>query len=297
MRTIQSYLYRDGAVVPATVTGEVSPGIGLFLTGIPDTAVKESLLRTAAALQSRGYHIPGKKITLTVSPESSSGDHSLLDAAIAAALAMETCEGDACCAVAGELALDGTLRDNPALRQIADYHRRLHPDMTLLLPATESVPEEGNVRHVRDIAEMLSVIKTLHEGTENAIRSAYTEAMALLVDTNHPLAAHLKDDWRDTVRGLHTLWLEHRRAAEDWRKRVYAPNSRMVTVYDSLTRSYIRQRADECNEIRRQRMVAELDRKAREVSGFAGSLLARISPTDEARRVTRDFLAECRKTN
>ena len=41
--------------------------IGIYLVGMADIAVKESLLRTITALQSLGYHIPGKKIVNNLS--------------------------------------------------------------------------------------------------------------------------------------------------------------------------------------------------------------------------------------
>ena len=53
--------------VPVTVEVDITPGIGIHLVGMADIAVKESLLRTITALQSLGYHIPGKKIVINLS--------------------------------------------------------------------------------------------------------------------------------------------------------------------------------------------------------------------------------------
>ena len=53
--------------VPVTVEVDITPGIGIHLVGMADIAVKESLLRTITALQSLGYHIPGKKIVNNLS--------------------------------------------------------------------------------------------------------------------------------------------------------------------------------------------------------------------------------------
>lgn len=46
----------------------IEPGIGIHLVGLADQTVKESLLRTFTALQSIGYHIPGKKIVINFAP-------------------------------------------------------------------------------------------------------------------------------------------------------------------------------------------------------------------------------------
>ena len=53
--------------VPVTVEVEITLGIGIHLVGLADAAVKESLLRTVTALQAMGFHIPGKKITISLS--------------------------------------------------------------------------------------------------------------------------------------------------------------------------------------------------------------------------------------
>ena len=50
--------------VPVTVEVDITLGIGIHLVGLADAAVKESLLRTVTALQSRGFRIPGKKIII-----------------------------------------------------------------------------------------------------------------------------------------------------------------------------------------------------------------------------------------
>ena len=57
-----------GDIIPVTITAEVTDGIGIHVIGIPDAAVKEGLLRVVTAIQSLGYHIPGKKIVIDVEP-------------------------------------------------------------------------------------------------------------------------------------------------------------------------------------------------------------------------------------
>ena len=53
--------------VPVNVEVDINSGIGIHLVGLADIAVKESLLRIMPALQSLGFHIPGKKIVINLS--------------------------------------------------------------------------------------------------------------------------------------------------------------------------------------------------------------------------------------
>ena len=54
--------------VPVNVEVDINSGIGIHLVGLADIAVKESLLRIMTALQSLGFHIPGKKIVINLAP-------------------------------------------------------------------------------------------------------------------------------------------------------------------------------------------------------------------------------------
>ena len=47
---------------------QATSGIGIHLVGLPDAAVKESLLRTIKAIQALRFHIPGKKIIINLAP-------------------------------------------------------------------------------------------------------------------------------------------------------------------------------------------------------------------------------------
>lgn len=60
-----------GATIGATIEVQVTPGIGIHMVGLADTHVKESLLRIVTALQSCGYHIPGKKIVINIKRDAS----------------------------------------------------------------------------------------------------------------------------------------------------------------------------------------------------------------------------------
>lgn len=77
----------DGTPSPAKIEVDTSAGIGIHFIGIPDEAVKTNLLRVITAMQSLGYHLPGKKIVINVAPAMRRGRwFELLDYPVALAL-------------------------------------------------------------------------------------------------------------------------------------------------------------------------------------------------------------------
>lgn len=100
-------------VVTVTVEIDVSVGVGVHLVGMPDTAVKESILRVTTALASYGFRIPGRKIVVNLAPADIRKEGSAFDLSIALGLIAAGREnvprlGDF--VLMGELALDGTVR-------------------------------------------------------------------------------------------------------------------------------------------------------------------------------------------
>ena len=110
--------------VPVTVECEVTSGIGIHLVGLADQAVKESLLRIVTALQAIGYRIPGKKVVINLAPadlhKKGSGYDLPIAISIIAASGQEELPDLDKYVLAGELGLDGSLRDIPGWLQIAE---------------------------------------------------------------------------------------------------------------------------------------------------------------------------------
>ena len=84
------------------------------LVGLAETAVKESISRTQAALRNSGYRWPGPKVTINLAPADVKKDSAAFDLPIALAVSMA---GGAFASekvdeylILGELALDGRLR-------------------------------------------------------------------------------------------------------------------------------------------------------------------------------------------
>lgn len=103
-------------ITATTVCVEVSveQGVGFFLVGLPDNAVKESYQRVSSALQCFGYKIPGKKIIINMAPADIRKEGSAYDLSIAMGIliASEQTIADNISEylIMGELSLDGSLQ-------------------------------------------------------------------------------------------------------------------------------------------------------------------------------------------
>src|SRR5690606_38951917 len=106
-----------------TIEVNVDNGVGYFLVGLPDSAIKESNFRIGTALQNNGYKIPGKKITINMAPADLQKEGSAYDLTIAMGIlaASEQIKSDNISEylIMGELALDGMLRPIKGVLPIA----------------------------------------------------------------------------------------------------------------------------------------------------------------------------------
>lgn len=97
------------------VETHVEKGIPLFsIVGLPDSAIKESKERVAAAIKNSGYEFPIKKITINLAPADIKKEGSAFDLSIAIGILaslekipLDTLQSTV---ILGELALDGMLR-------------------------------------------------------------------------------------------------------------------------------------------------------------------------------------------
>ncbi|MDR2223522.1 MAG: YifB family Mg chelatase-like AAA ATPase [Flavobacteriaceae bacterium] len=98
-----------------TVEVHVDGGIGYHLVGLPDSAIKESCFRIAAALGNNGYRLPGKKITVNLAPANLRKEGSSYDLTIAIGILIASDQivpsiNVEDYIIMGELSLDGTLQ-------------------------------------------------------------------------------------------------------------------------------------------------------------------------------------------
>ncbi|MCX5758468.1 MAG: ATP-binding protein [Candidatus Hydrogenedentes bacterium] len=111
---------------PIPLGGEVDnhPGTSYFsLVGLPDQAVKESRDRVGSALRNSGYRFPRGTVIVNLSPADVRKEGTALDLPIAVGMlvAGEQIAGEhlAEYAMAGELALDGSIRPVPGALSLA----------------------------------------------------------------------------------------------------------------------------------------------------------------------------------
>lgn len=103
-------------VEATTITVEVNieKGIGYHLVGLPDSAIKESSFRIAAALKNNQYNFPGKKIIVNMAPADLRKEGSAYDLTIAmgilAASGQINQDEIGKYIMMGELSLDGSLQ-------------------------------------------------------------------------------------------------------------------------------------------------------------------------------------------
>ena len=126
------------AAIHITVEVNVDVGIGFHLVGLPDSAIKESQQRIETALKCYDYHMPGRKIVVNMAPADIRKEGSAFDMTLAIGIlaASEQIKGGQRVSdyyIAGELALDGTLRPIRGALPIAIEARR-HQKKGVILP-------------------------------------------------------------------------------------------------------------------------------------------------------------------
>jgi magnesium chelatase family protein len=149
---------------------DVGGGLPAFsLVGLPDAAVRESRERVRAALVNSGFDFPQRRITANLAPADLRKAGPSFDLAIAAALLVATGQlherSLAGVALAGELALDGSIRYVPGALAIAEAAGRLGSE-AIALP-TANGPEAALAGGPRVVPlERLEQLALLHTASE-----------------------------------------------------------------------------------------------------------------------------------
>jgi magnesium chelatase family protein len=151
--------------VPVMVEVDIASGIGIHLVGLADAAVKESLLRTMTALQSRGFRIPGKKIVINLAPADMHKKGSGYDLPIALGIIAASGQRDLPLLekflVMGELGLDGAVKEIPGALPLAELAAKkgLRGCILPLGSAVEAVEISGaDIYGVRNLEEVLKIL-------------------------------------------------------------------------------------------------------------------------------------------
>ncbi len=143
----------------------ISVGINFFLVGLPDNAVKESLHRISAAFETNGLKMPGRKITVNLSPADLRKEGSAYDLPIALGILGASDQISAELldkfVIMGELSLDGTVRPIKGALPIAIQARK-EGFRGLILPAENAreaaVVDTLEVYGVNTLAEVIDFL-------------------------------------------------------------------------------------------------------------------------------------------
>ena len=153
----------DAVIV--TVEVDLSTGIGIHLVGLPDSAVRESLLRVVTALNAYGFHVPGRRLVVNLAPADIRKEGSAYDLAIAIGMLavseqIRVVDGEDF-VIMGELALDGRLRMVPGTLPVA-LQARAEGFRCCIFPAEsagEAAEVDGlDVYGVSTLAEAIEVL-------------------------------------------------------------------------------------------------------------------------------------------
>ena len=153
---------------PVRVEADVHRGLpGFAIVGLPDAAVREARERVRAAMDNCGFEFPMRRITINLAPASLRKAGPGFDLAIAAALlaASGQIRWDALAdsSIAGELALDGSVRPVPGALAMAEAAARRGDD-ALVLPAGNG-PEAALASGLRVLpVESLAQLRSLAAG-------------------------------------------------------------------------------------------------------------------------------------
>lgn len=169
--------------VDIVVETTVTPGIGIHLLGMADAAVKQSLLRTITALQSLGYHIPGKRIVINLAPADLHKSGETYDLAIALGIIAASGQADLPSPerwlVVGEVALDGKLRSVPGCIPTVFLGRRMNLAGCIIpkANASEVKPYAGDlpVYAVDNLSEAVKVIRSETEDIPTVQEMTFSE--------------------------------------------------------------------------------------------------------------------------
>lgn len=204
IRTFGSAVYGVNAV---TITMEVNAGqgsgIGYFLVGLPDNAVKESLQRIESALKYNNYSLPRQKIVVNMAPADIRKEGSAYDLPLALGYMAATEQLVSTdlhkYIIMGELALDGTLKPIKGALPIAIQARKENFE-GFILPL-ENAREAAIVNNLkvygaRNIGEVIAFFN----GVENQLQVFEMDTRKEFEDSQ----LKIKEDFAD-VRGQENI--------------------------------------------------------------------------------------------
>lgn len=136
--------------MPVAVEANISNGIGMYLVGLPDSAVKESQDRIRSAFLNCELKMPGKRLVVNLAPADIRKEGSSFDLPIAVAVlaASEQISADRLAEyiLTGELSLDGRIKPVKGVLPIAVLARQ--QGFRGVIVPSENVPEAAVVEGI-----------------------------------------------------------------------------------------------------------------------------------------------------
>ena len=175
---------------------DVTPGLpGFAIVGLPDASVRESRERVRSALLNAGFEFPMKRITANLAPAVLRKAGPGFDLAIAGALLAATDQvGRGVMeryALAGELALDGSIRPVPGALAMAEGARS--QGLRGIAVAPEDASQAALVEGLEVVAlDHVARLPALADGNLEPVPAPDRSALTLAADPEAPDLADLK---------------------------------------------------------------------------------------------------------
>jgi len=191
VKTFGSAVYGIKATT-ITIEVNVGQGINFFIVGLPDNAVKESHQRMLSAIQTSGFHWPGKRIVINMAPADIRKEGSAYDLPLAVGILAATDQVKVQhleeFIIMGELSLDGGIHPIKGVLPIA-INARDDGFKGLILPqanAREAAVVAGlevyGVEDIRQVVDFLSDRSSLEPTIVNTEEEFATYANSYDVD-------------------------------------------------------------------------------------------------------------------
>lgn len=166
--------------VPLSVECQMSQGIGIHLVGLSDIATKESLLRTITAMNSKRYHIPGKKIIINLTPTNLYKKGAMYDLPIALTCIAASGQDNGRLAnlekvmVCGELGLDGCVRPIDGVIQVVAMAVKMELDAVIIpnlntREVMDFFADQIDIYCVNDLEEAIDAVKASENKEKNEL--------------------------------------------------------------------------------------------------------------------------------
>jgi len=177
--------------MPVKVEVDIQSGLPVFdIVGLAQAALKEARERVKSAIKNNGYQFPNQRIIVNLAPADIKKEGTHFDLPIA--LGVLIASGQVNMSIgsdyyyAGELSLDGSLRQVPGILPMVLSLMNSPEEQTIIIPVANT-REAGLVTEVRSLAgASLAEICSFLEGQDNLLQSITNETSILSTPAAQP---------------------------------------------------------------------------------------------------------------